>query len=160
MQFFDKAINTMENQYKGKVRFIRLDGETSLGNEFEALVIEKGIKLECIAPDTLAQNGGSKRSRRVLTTKARTMRIEANLPANLWLETFKAVGYVSNRTPVRKLGWKTPFEATTKEKPRFAHMNVYGYRAYPLYHHIPKRKKLDPQAHIRYLVRYDSTNIY
>src|SRR5271154_7221214 len=65
-QFFEKAINTIENQYNSKVRYIRLNGETSLGGTFEALVIEKGIKAERIAPDTLEQNGSSKRSRRVL----------------------------------------------------------------------------------------------
>jgi hypothetical protein len=160
LQFFEKAINTIENQYSGKIRYIRLDGETSLGNTFETLVTEKGIKAERTAPDTPAQNGGAKRSRRVLITKARTMRIEANLPADMWPEIVKAAGYIGNRTPIRKLKWKTPFEAIKKEKPRFAYMHVYSYRAYPLNHHIPRKNKLDPQAHIGYLVEYDSTNIY
>jgi hypothetical protein len=160
IQFFDKALNTIENQYKGKVRHIQLDGETSLGKEFEALVVEKGIKLECIATDTLAQNGGSERSRRVLITKARMMRIEAKLPTNMWLEIVLAVGYISNRTLVRKLRWKTPFEAITKGNLRYAHMHVYSCRAYALDHNIPKRMKLEPRAHIGYLVGYDSTNIY
>ena len=159
-QFFEKAINLIETQYNGKIRFVRLDGETSLGNAFEILVIEKGIKAERTAPDTPAQNGGSERSGRVLITKARTMRIEANLPADLWPEIVKAAGYIGNRTPVRKLKWKTPFEAVTKQKPRFAHMHVYGCRAYPLDHHIARKKKLDPRAHIGYLVGYDSTNIF
>src|SRR5436305_11007319 len=39
-------------------------------------------------------------------------------------------------------------------------MHVYRYRVYPLDYHIPKKKKLEPQAYIRYLVGYDSTNIY
>ena len=42
------------------------------------------------------------------------MRIEANLLANLWPEIVKALGYTSNRSLVRKLGWKTPFEAIKK----------------------------------------------
>ena len=71
LQLFEKAINTIENQYNGKVRYIRLDGETSLGNAFETLVIEKGIKPERTAPDTPAQNGGSERSGRVIITKTR-----------------------------------------------------------------------------------------
>jgi hypothetical protein len=159
-QLFKKAINTIEYQYNGKVRYIRLDGETSLGNNFETLVIEKGIKPERTAPDTPAQNGGSERSGRVIITKSRTMRIEANLPADLWPEIVKAAGYIENRTPIRKLEWKTPFEAIKKKNPRYAHMYVYGCRAYPLDHHIPKRRKLEPRAHIGYLVGYDSTNIY
>ena len=159
-KFFEKSLNFIEIQYNGKVRYIRLDGETSLGNAFETLVIKKGIKAERTAPDTPAQNSSSERSGRVLITKSRTMRIEAKLPANLWPEIVKAAGYISNRSPVRKLKWKTPFEAVTKTKPRFAHMHVYGCRAYPLDHHIPKKDKLNARAHIGYLVGYDSTNIY
>src|SRR5450755_83190 len=74
-QLFEKAINLIENQYSGKVRFTRLDGETSLRGAFESLVSEKGIKPERTALDTPAQNGGSERSRRVIVTKACTIRI-------------------------------------------------------------------------------------
>jgi hypothetical protein len=160
LQLFNKAINIIKNQYNGKVRYIQLDSETSLGDTFKALVIEKGIKAERIALDTPAQNGGSERSRRVIITKGRTMRIEANLLANLWPEIVKAAGYTSNRSPVRKLGWKTPFKVVKNQKQRYAHMHVYSCRAYPLDHHIPRKEKLNPQAHIGYLVGYDSTNIY
>ena len=45
-------------------------------------------------------------------------------------------------------------------KPHFAHLNAYGCKAYPLNHKIPRRSKLDPRAHIGYLVGYDSTNIF
>src|ERR1700730_16797198 len=100
--FFDKTINIIENQYKGKVRYIRLDGETSLGDMFENIVTEKGIKPERTAPDTPAQNGSSERSGRVMVTKARAMRIEARLPANLWPEIMLASAYIANRTPVKK----------------------------------------------------------
>src|SRR5436853_7928700 len=103
LQLFEKAINTIENQYNGKVWFIRLDGETSLGNAFETLVIEKAIKLERTTLDTPAQNGGSERSGRVIITKARTMRIEANLLVDFWPEIVKSTSYIENRTLVRKL---------------------------------------------------------
>ena len=55
LQLFEKAINIIENQYNRKVQSIRLNRETSLGNAFETLVIEKEIKLEHIALNTLAQ---------------------------------------------------------------------------------------------------------
>ena len=88
------------------------------------------------------------------------MRIKANLPTDLWPEIVKAAGYIRNKTLVQKLEWKTPFEAIKKKKPQYVYMHVYRCRAYPLDYHIPKKKKLEPQAHIRYLVGYDSTNIY
>jgi hypothetical protein len=150
----------IDGQFGGKIRFLRLDGEISLGNFFENLVIEKQIKPERTALYTPAQNGSAERSGRVIVIKARTMRITANLPTNLWLEVVKATGYISNRTPVQKLGWQTSFEAITKVKPHFAHLNVYGCKAYPLNHKIPRRSKLDPRAHIGHLVGYDSTNIF
>lgn len=37
---------------------------------------------------------------------------------------------------------------------------MYGCRAYPLKKKIPRTQKLEPRAHIGYLVGYDSTNIY
>ena len=83
LHIIDKAIGTIEAQYNGKIRFIRLDGETTLGHDFEDLITEKKIKAERTAPDTPAQNGSSERSGRVIITKARAMRIEANLPANI-----------------------------------------------------------------------------
>ena len=72
----------------------------------------------------------------------------------------KAIGYIRNRTLVRKLEEKTLFEAIKKKKPQYTYIHVYRYRAYPLDYYIPKKKKLEPQAYIRYLVRYDFTNIY
>jgi hypothetical protein len=160
LAFFEKTWNLIENVYGGKVRFIRLDGETSLGELFERFVIARGVKAERSAPNTPAQNGGAERSGRVITTKARTMRIEANLPTNMWPEAYMAAGYISNRTPVKGLGWKTPFEAVQQSKPGYAHMHPYGCRAYALIHRIPRNDKLDPRAHVGYLVGYDSTNIY
>lgn len=88
------------------------------------------------------------------------MRIKAELLAKLWLEIVKAARYIRNRTLIRKLGWKTLFKAVKKEKLRYAYIRVYKYRAYPLNHHILRKDKLDPQAHIRYLVGYNLTNIY
>ena len=44
----------IENHFNGKVRFVRLDGETALGETFENFVSEKGIKLERTALDTPA----------------------------------------------------------------------------------------------------------
>jgi len=39
-------------------------------------------------------------------------------------------------------------------------MHEYGCKAYPLRQLIPRLQKLEPRAHIGYLIRYDSTNIF
>jgi len=50
------------------------------------------------------------------------------------------------------------------KKPQLAHLKAYGCRVYAIILDTQLKKKrlnkLDPQAHISYLVGYDSTNIY
>ncbi|KAF4305818.1 Integrase catalytic core [Botryosphaeria dothidea] len=88
------------------------------------------------------------------------MRIGANLPERLWLETVLAATYIHNRTPSKVLKWKTPFELAHGTKPNVAHMRVYGCKAYALNKNIPRSEKLQERALVGYLVGYDSTNIY
>ena len=94
------------------------------------------------------------------------MRVHARLLEELWPEIVLAAAYVLNRTPNRQLDWKTPLEVLQQltnmpnPRPSIAHLRVYGARAYPLDHKIPKSEKLKPRAHIGYLVGYDSTNIF
>jgi hypothetical protein len=54
-----KALNFIKTQFNKNVRFIRLDGERSLGEAFDEVVTERGIKLEVSTLDTPTQNGGA-----------------------------------------------------------------------------------------------------
>jgi hypothetical protein len=136
---------------------------------------KKKIDCECSAPRTQQQNGLAERSGGVVITRARAMRIGANLPHDLWKEMVNAAAYLHNRTPRENLGWKTPYEvfysytaklAGTNEvrKPQLAHLRAYGCRAYAMTENAQLKKKrlrkLDPRAHIGYLVGYNSTNIF
>ena len=40
------------------------------------------------------------------------------------------------------------------------HLRVYGSRCYPLIYKEEKNYKLDPRAHLGYLVGYEASNIY
>ncbi|KAI1003263.1 hypothetical protein K3495_g4940 [Podosphaera aphanis] len=88
------------------------------------------------------------------------MGLEASLPTNLWPETVICAGYIANRTPIRQLGWKTPFEVVYGSKPGYSHLRIFGCRAYALKKHILNSRKLDSRAHIGHLVGYESTNIF
>ena len=125
----ERALQFIKTQFKKDVRFMRLDGERSLGKIFDNILARTGIKSGVTAPDTPAQNGGAERAGRTILKRARSMRMGANLPANLWPETFKAAGYLCNRTPVKKLGWKTPFEAVKHLKPHTGHFHVFGCKS-------------------------------
>jgi hypothetical protein len=153
-------LNLVERQYKLSVRFFRTDGERTLGDIFKLALQDKGIRVERSAPDTQAQNGAAERAGALIIEKARCMRVQANLPADMWPEVVQTAAYLNNRTPKRRLGWKTPHEALTGLKPNLAHLHVYGCRAYPHNKHIPKLDKLRPRAHLGYLIGYESTNIF
>ena len=155
-----KAINLIHTRYNAKVVFFRSDGERALGIEFEKFISEKGITYEASAPDTPEQNGHSERKGRILTTKARSMRIQGRLPMDLWSELVKTAGYIANRTPMQKHGWKTPYELVNKTPPSLSHLHPIGCKAYSLDKHIPRKEKMQERAHIGHLVGYDSTNIF
>jgi hypothetical protein len=156
----DATIDFVEAQYKTKVRFLRVDGETALDKSFRQRMLHRGIVVEVIAPDTPAQNGGSEKAGHYITMRARTMAIDANLPHDLWPEAYKTAIYLGNITPRESLRWKTPYEVITGKKPRLAHLHPFGCKAYALKNDIPKRQKLQLRALIGYFVGYDSTNIF
>ena len=156
----------VQTRYDCTVRKLRTDGEKSLGDDFTNWVKAEGLTFEPSAPYTPEQNGSAERSGGVIIQRARAMRVHARLQESLWPEIVNAAAYVLNRTPNRQLNWKTPLETLQElakmpnPHPNITHLRVYGARAYPVIHKIPKSEKLQPRAHIRYLVGYDSTNIF
>lgn len=156
-------------KHKLDVSVIRADNE--LGRKkTQNWLRSQGISFEPSAPNTQAQNGIAERSGGVIIEKARAMRISANLPHDLWNEIVNCAVYLRDRTPRESNGWKSSHEkfhtyvSGKPVKPQLAHLKAYGCRAYAMTSAAQLKKKrlmkLDPRAHIGYLVGYDSTNIY
>jgi hypothetical protein len=61
-------------------------------------MLYRGIVIEVIAPDTLAQNGGSEKAGYYIIMRARTIAIDANLLYDLWLKAYKTAIYLGNIT--------------------------------------------------------------
>ncbi|HEV7737643.1 MAG TPA: hypothetical protein VGO47_09780, partial [Chlamydiales bacterium] len=156
----NEAESRVIHHFKSRILFLKLDMERTFQVKFDEFCKTKGIVAERTAPNTHEQNGGSKRAGKELTIKARGLRIGANLPHNMWPECYRTAAYCLNRHPLKRLGWKTPFEAVFKERPMLAHLETYGGKAYHLKNNLPRKAKLEPRAHIGYLVGYDSTNIF
>lgn len=153
----------LKRRYNCSVTFIITDDERGFGWKDDSVRLyctEEGITFNIRAPYTPEQNGAAERSGRILIERARTMRIAANLPISLGPECYIAAAYILNRTPTRSLNWKTPFEMANGKKPSIAYMHVFGCKAYALRTKIPRGDKLTERALVRYLVGYDSTNIY
>lgn len=155
----EKVLNLVSSM-NYKVRYVRLDGESSLQSKLDNITVDYGLKIERSAPYSQSQNGQSEVNGKWIILKAQAFAIEANLPSNLWPNLVVTVGYLMNRTPSKKLFWKTPFECVYNYKPLYSHLDVIGSKVYSLKKNIPKLDRLLSRAHIGYLVGWESTNIY
>jgi hypothetical protein len=88
------------------------------------------------------------------------MRVSSHLSTNLWLEVIKTMNYLNNQTSKKKLAWKTSFKALIEKKSKLSHLQFYECRVYSLKNLILRKKKLKSRFFIKYLVRYDSINIF
>ncbi len=119
----------------------------------------------------------------VVKFKGIAMRLGASLPEELWPEIWRAAVYIYNRSPRRyrhpqdsEPTWMSPIQRLNSylrttghpvegpDQPDVAHLRAYGCRAYPLTAQVKagteRRNKLDPRAHIGYLVGYEGVAIY
>lgn len=96
-------LQMVRTRYGQIVRFFRMNDEQTLDEQFDDLMKMYGILQERTAPYTTDQNGKTERSGGVLTIRARAVRIASQLPTDMWPEIYKAVGYLSNRTPRKNL---------------------------------------------------------
>ena len=88
------------------------------------------------------------------------MRIAVNLSQNLWPKVMKTINYILNRILTKRNKWKRLFEMVTSRSPNFTHLHIYGCKTYIRINMLPKKQKLTRKIHIRYFIKYDSSNIY
>lgn len=169
---------------------IRQDRDTSVVSEhgsttYEAWCAREGIELELTPSYTHEPNGGSERAGQEIIVKLIKMRSAANLPERLWPYTSVAATYLHNRSPRQGHAWRSPYqvleewfaqyfrwyapsrvhELTADLRPDWGNTYAYGCRAYPLQKDREAERhrrayKVQPRAHIGYLVSYVASNIY
>jgi Reverse transcriptase (RNA-dependent DNA polymerase) len=165
----------LKARYSLRMRTIRSDGELAGVRKVSKWCGQEGIKFESSPPNTQDQNGRAEHAGAVIIMKARSMRISAKLPHDLWVDMVNTAVYLHNRTPKAELNWESPYERfyswladnheiSGRRKPQLAHLKAYGCRAYAMTGDAQLKKnrlqRLNPRAHIGYLVGYDSTNIF
>jgi Reverse transcriptase (RNA-dependent DNA polymerase) len=157
-----KRINCRFPQYK--VRIIHTDVEPALGKRFQKFIRKKGISWEQSAPYVKEQNGRIERAGHYIVNRGRNLRIDANLPKELWPEVIKAATDLINLTPIASLAWQSPLGLLYKHldlpPPPLMHLHAYGCRAYVRDPKVAKGDKMEDRAFIGYLIGYDSTNIF
>ena len=87
------------------------------------------MQLHFTAPYTSAHNGHVEQMHRTLMGKARTMRLYADLPANLWDELYLTASHLHAKTPTRSLKDITPFEMWHGRKLDYSYMCEIGCKA-------------------------------
>src|SRR5450631_44093 len=101
------------------------------------------------------QNGVAKRMNRTLVEKTKSMLHGANLPYELWAETWETARYLYAKGPIKALREEndTPEGILFGKKTKVHHLRVFGCIAYA---QIPKklRKKLEPNSHKLVMVGY------
>lgn len=154
-------LNWIDVQHSSKPKSVRSDGEL-FSKEVRKELKLRSIEPKKSAPNTQAQNGGAERSGGAIMEKARTMRIAANLPHDLWKDIVEAACYLRNRTPLERNHWQSPFEKAFKKQPTISHLKAYGCKAFAMTAEaqlkLKRKQKLEPKAHIGYLVGYQSSN--
>jgi hypothetical protein len=175
LQDFATMVHT---QWDLRICRIRRDNEKALGSQYDTWIKREGIQDEPTPVYTPAENGKAERSGGVVREKALAMQIGANLPAELWHETWPAAAYLYNRSPRESNGWKSPIEvrnrwlrtagkdvADIQDAPDLSNLWAYGCKAYPLREEIRANKtrvenRTQPRTHLGYLVGYEGSNIY
>ena len=81
-------------------------------------------------PHMHQQNGHAERLNRTLIEKAQALRFETCLPQSYWEFSVEFAVHVYNRTPVKRIAWRTPFEVLNGTQPDISHLRVFGCGAY------------------------------
>jgi hypothetical protein len=136
----------IENIFERKIKILRLDnGGEYTSKEFVNFCKDVGIKRELTTPYNPQQNGVAKRKNKTIMEAVKTMIHDQDLPMCLWAEATMTAVYVKNRLSHSALGFKTPEEMFTGNKPKVSHLKIFGC---PVFIHIlkEKRNKLEPSG--------------
>jgi transposase InsO family protein len=152
-------VQLVQQQWGYKVKTIFSDNKMSFGRDFKTFIASEGIVHHTSVPGTPEQNSFAERSGGVIIARTRRIRIAAQLPHELWPWLVKAAIYQLNRTPTKRLGWKTPYEALTGEKPNILNCYTIGSAAY-IRDNVKRSMKFEPRAKLGYLVAYNASNIW
>ena len=97
--------------------------------ESEDFLESAGIRLEQTVSKTSEQNGIAERMNRNLVESVRSMLADAHLPHEFCAEAMSTAVYHRNRSPMKAISGKTPYEAWMAKKPSVSHLRVFGCKA-------------------------------
>ena len=84
----------------------------------------------------------------------------SSIPSNLWPETVSAATYLINRIPTKALSYKILYKCLNGYQLMLSYLYVFGCKAYLLIQKILRLEKLLFRVYVRYLISYNSSNIF
>lgn len=142
-------IETQNHQYGKRIRTIFRDG----GSEFFRIrdyCNHHGIRIEISAPDTPEQNGVAESSNKIILRNARSMLIDAGMPASFWPWAVQHACFITNRLyclrtkKVPLIDFLKSLSQPHADQIDFTNLPRFGCRAYKLIH--PKHGNFEPRA--------------
>ena len=142
-------IAMVETQYQARVQKWKSDaGGEYTSKAFTELLKDRGIEILQSVPHAHQQNGHAERVIRTLMEKAESMRLQACLPQSYWEFAMEHVTHIYNRTPMRRLEWRTPYEWMTGERPTLHYLRVFGSGAYVFTPSEVRENKMSPKSEL------------
>jgi hypothetical protein len=141
------------------IRAIRWDNAPeSRSRAVDEWLTSCGIRSQSTDPYSSAMNGAAERAIQTSAAIAKTLRISAGLPKNLWAEMYKTANFLHQYNPTRlsdkdEGAGLTPYERLYKRKPDLSFLRTIGCTCY-VHIHKPTRRALDPQAQKGRLIGY------
>ena len=125
----------VKNKYQSTVgEWMTDNGGEYVDKNYIKLLKDEGIEIQRSVPAQPQMNGRAERFNRTIDEKAESMRHQACLPDSWWEFCVLHANYLYNRTPMRRLDWKTPKGYLEKVDPDISHLCVLGCGAYIFIH--------------------------
>ncbi|GMF23042.1 unnamed protein product [Phytophthora fragariaefolia] len=153
----------LEREGKFTIRRIPSDGGTEFVNTaFKTFCKKKGIAFQTSNAYSPEENGAAKRDHQSKLDRVRCALKDADMAHRWWPEALMYMTHVQNRTPMRRLGYKTPYEMVYGKPPNVKGLPVWVSVCFA---HVPavlrKDKKLSARAvKCRFLGISDETKGY
>lgn len=159
-EIFRTYIAVAERQTGAKVIQFTLDRGGEFVNDLLGADLRSlGITLHLTAGHTPQQNGVAERGNRTVTTKARSMMLEASLPLHFWYLACSTAVFLINRSiTVAIPNQKTPFKVWFFRKLSISHLKVFGCKSFRLLRKEIRASKFHPVSADGVLVGYDQGN--
>jgi hypothetical protein len=136
-----------KNQTQKTIKKFRSDqGGEFTSAKFKRFLESSGIEHDLSAPDTPMQNGRAERFNRTIMEKALSMLHFAGLSHGFWKLAVEAALHVYNRTPKRRLNWRTPIAMWNGSKLDVSYFRIFGCRAFVYMQKENRNGKLNKKA--------------